>query len=179
MRNNPSLSEPGPATFKQRSLPKFPQGKGSGVKTSHCVWMIKKTKWVGGRWVAAWVGCTREVSYSRSTASLWWCDLPEWQRRLSSLIPAPLSHENSALLNFMKGLAVQFMSLPAEDMSVQRQEETLQHCIRWDYAEPKSFTPDSTFSLASFWNANIRHCVGSDHKREAVPIGLQKKKLRL
>lgn len=28
---------------------------------------------------------------------------------------------NRALLNFMKGLAVQFMSPPAEDMSVQRQ----------------------------------------------------------
>lgn len=32
---------------------------------------------------------------------------------------------NSALLNFMKGLAVQFMSLPAEDMSMQRQRK---HC---------------------------------------------------
>lgn len=33
--------------------------------------------------------------------------------------------QNSALLNFMKGLVVQFMSLPAEDMSVQRQRK---HC---------------------------------------------------
>lgn len=67
-----------------------------------------------------------------------------------------MSHKNSALLNFIKGLAVQFMSLPAEDMSVQRREETRQHVIIWDYVEQKSFTPDSTFSLASFQNANTR-----------------------
>lgn len=76
------------------AIPKFPLEKWCEVKTSYCVrGMIKKTKGVEGKWVDVWV--VREVSYSHSTASLWWCDLLEWQQQLSSLIPAPLSHETA------------------------------------------------------------------------------------
>lgn len=70
-------------------IPKFCE-----VKTSHCVrGTIKKTKLMERMWSDAWV--VKEVSHSHSTASLWWCDLLEWQQQLSSLIPAPLSHETA------------------------------------------------------------------------------------
>ena len=63
----------------------------NAVKTLHCVsGMIKTTK---GVWADVWV--VKEVSYSHSTASLWRCDLLEWQQWLSSLIPFPLSHETA------------------------------------------------------------------------------------
>lgn len=52
---------------------------------------------------------------------------------------------NSALLNFMKGLAVQFMSLTAEDVSEQRRGGMAAPLQMRLNRTRKSFTPDSTF----------------------------------
>lgn len=56
---------------------------------------------------------------------------------------------NSALLNFMKGLAVQFMSLPAEDTSVQRQRK---HCSTTsdEITQNKKFYPWQHFFLSLY-----------------------------
>lgn len=59
--------------------------------------------------------------------------------------PEPCSR---ALLNFMKGLAAQFMSLPAVDTAMQRQEK---HCSSTQMRLPnEKFYPWRYFSLTLF-----------------------------
>lgn len=130
------------ATFKQRHPPKFPAGKNAvKVKTSYCArGMIEKTR---GGGVCVWV--VREVSCSHSTASLWWCDLPGMAAVALVTNTSSPEPRNGALLNFMKGLAVQFMSLPAEDMYMRRARGNTAALHQMRLHRTKSFTPDSTF----------------------------------
>lgn len=133
------------------AIPKFPLEKCCEVKTSYCVrGMIKKTKgWGGGGWCVGGKGDVLLPQYSL-IMMMWFAGMAAVALVTNTSSPEP---RNGALLNFMKGLAVQFMSLPAEDMSVQRQRK---HCstISDEITQNKKFYPRQYFSLALFINAN-------------------------
>lgn len=148
MRNNPSLSKPG-ATFKQRH-PKIPSGKRLWSQDIIlCQRSDKENK--GGDGEVGGKGGVLLPQYSL-IMMMWFAGMAAVALVTNTSSPEP---RNSALLNFMKGLAVQFMSLPAEDRSVQRQRK---HCSTTSHeiAQSEKFYPWQYFSLTLFRDANTR-----------------------
>lgn len=120
MRNNPSLSKLA-RTFKQR-YPQIPTGKMLWSEDIVLCQRNDKENKRGGGEVVGCVGGKGGVLLPKYSLimMMWFAGMAAVALVTNTRSPEP---RNSALLNFMKGLAVQFMSLPAEDMSMQRQRK--------------------------------------------------------
>ena len=132
------------------AIPIFPLEKCFEVKTSNCVrGMIKKTKGAGGE-VGRCVGGKGGIllPWYSLIMMMWFGGMAVAALVTNTSSPEP---PNSVLLNFMKGLAVQFMSLPAEDRSVQRQRK---HCS----TTSNEITQNKEFYTWQFFSRFILKC---------------------
>lgn len=151
MRNNPSLSRLA-GTFKQR-YPRIPPGKMLWSEDIVlCQRSDKENKRGGGEggWMCGWQGGVLLPKYSL-IMMMWFAGMAAAALVTNTRSPEP---RNSALLNFMKGLAVQFMSLPAEDIRTRRHRK--RRGTTSDEIKPnKKFYPwQHFFLLALSRNAN-------------------------
>lgn len=155
MRNNPSLSKLA-RTFKQR-YPQIPTGEMLWSEDIALCQRDDKENKRGGGEVAGCVGGKGGVLLPKYSLimMMWFAGMAVVAPTTNTRSPEP---QNSALLNFMKGLAVQFMSLPAEDMNMQRQRKRCSSTSD-EIKQSKKFYPWQHFFWALFRNANTRHCI--------------------